>query len=130
MSGSPRSASRFRADHIAVAAELPFVMPRKGGDDIIHRWLYTAEIDRMPDGDCSTDDLDSVYESGTDGRFNKLVGTNASGPNFQTLVDGWILSNAGYQMWDFELEPDKADGAGQSWHLKLPVKRMPKPALP
>jgi len=41
-------------------AELPFVLPKKGGDDIVHRWLYTADIDRMPDGDCSTDDLDDV----------------------------------------------------------------------
>jgi hypothetical protein len=120
----------FRADHIAVAAELPFVLPKKGADDIVHRWLYTADIDRMPDGDCSTDDLDDVYELGTDGRFSKLVGSNAAGPNFDKLVDGWVLSSAGYQMWNFELEPDKADATGQRWHLKLAIKRMRKPVLP
>jgi hypothetical protein len=120
----------FRADHIAVAAELTFAMPRKDADDIIHHWLYTADIDRLPDGDCSSDDLDKVYEAGPDGSFSALVGSNAAGPNFHTLVDGWILSNAGYQMWDFELEPDKNDPKGRHWHLKLAIKRMPKPVLP
>ena len=65
-------------------AELPFVLPKKGGVDIVHRWFYTADIDRMPDGDCSTDDLDDVYEAGVDGRFSKLIGTDAAGPNFNT----------------------------------------------
>jgi hypothetical protein len=116
----------FRADHIAVAAELP----KKGGDDIVHQWLYTADIDRMPDGDCSTDDLDDVYDTGSDGRFSKLVGTNAAGPNFNAMVDGWLLSGAGYQLWDFMLEPDKADATAQHWHLKLAIKRRPKPVLP
>ena len=120
----------YRADHIAIAAELPFVLPRKGGDDIVHRWLYTADIDRMPDGDCNTDDLDDVYEVGSDGRFSKLVGTNASGPNFNAVVDGWLLSGAGYQLSDFMLEPDKADTTGQRWHLKLAIKQRPKPVLP
>ncbi|MGA8816945.1 MAG: hypothetical protein WB624_06610 [Xanthobacteraceae bacterium] len=120
----------FRADHIAVAAELPFVLPKKGGDDIVHRWLYTADIDRMPDGDCSTDDLDDVYEAGVDGRFSKLIGTGAAGPNFNTVVDGWVLSGAGYQLWEFMLEPDKADTAGQHWHLKLAIKRRSRPVLP
>jgi len=120
----------FRAEHIAVAAELPFVLPKKGGDDIVHRWLYTADIDRLPDGDCSTDDLDAVYELGPDGRFSKLVGTNAAGPNFNAQVDGWILSGAGYQLWQFMLEPDEADTTGQRWRLKLAIKRRPKPVLP
>ncbi len=120
----------LRADHIAVAAELPFALPKKGGDDIVHRWLYTADIDRMSDGDCSTDDLDDVYEIGPDGRFSKLVGTNAAGPNFNTQIDGWFLPSAGYQLWEFTLEPDKADASGQRWHLKLAIKRRPKPVLP
>ena len=120
----------LRADHIAVAAELPFVLPKKGGDDIVHRWLYTADIDRMSDGDCNTDDLDDVYDTGSDGRFSKFVGTNAAGPNFNTVVDGWLLSGAGYQLSDFMLEPDKADTTGQHWHLKLAIKRRPKPVLP
>jgi hypothetical protein len=120
----------LRADHIAVAAELPFVLPKKGGDDIVHRWLYTADIDRMSDGDCNTDDLDDVYDTGSDGRFSKLVGTNAAGPNFNAVVDGWLLSGGGYQLWDFMLEPDKADATGQHWHLKLAIKRRPKPVLP
>jgi len=118
-----------RTDHIAIAAELPYVLPKKGGDDIVHRWLYTADIDRLPDGDCSSDDLDDVYEPGPDGRFSKLLGTNAAGPSFQALVDGWLLSGAGYQMSDFLLEPDKTDATGQRWHLKLALKRMRKPVL-
>jgi len=119
----------FRADHIAVGAELAFAIPKKDGDDTIHYWLYTADIDRLPDGDCSTDDLDKVYETGADGRFSKLVGRNASGPNFHALVDGWMLANAGYQLWDFELDPDGRDNAAARWHLKLAIKRMPKPQL-
>ena len=111
-------------------AELPFVLPKKGGVDIVHHWLYTADIDRMPDGDCSTDDLDDVYEAGIDGRFSKLIGTNAAGPSFNTVVDGWQLSGAGYQLWEFMLEPDKADTAGQHWHLKLAIKRRPEPVPP
>jgi hypothetical protein len=120
----------FRADHIAVAAELPFVLPKKGGDDIVHHWLYTADIDRMPDGDCSSDDLDDVYDLGPDGRFNKFVGSNAAGPNFNALVDGWSLSGAGYQLWEFMLAPNEADQTGRHWHLKLAIKRRPKPVLP
>lgn len=120
----------FRADHVAIAAELPFVLPKKGASDIVHRWLYAADIDRMPDGDCSTEDLDDVYEAGPDGRFSKLVGSNAAGPNFNVIVDGWLLSSAGYQLWDFMLEPDKADGTGRHWHLKLAIKQRPKPVLP
>ncbi len=62
--------------------------------------------------------------------FSKLVGTNAAGPNFHALVDGWVLSGGGYQMWNFQLEPDKADATGRRWRLKLAIKRMPKPTLP
>lgn len=119
----------FRADHIAIAAELPFVLPKKDAPDIVHRWLYTADIDRMPDGDCSSDDLDDVYELGPDARFSRLIGSNAAGPNFNARIDGWFLSGAGYQLWQFMLEPDKADAGGQRWHLKLAIKRMPKPVL-
>jgi len=79
-------------------AELEFGVPKKDGGDTVHHWLYTADIDRDSGGDCSTDDLDKVYEAGPDGRFTKLVGSNASGPNFHALVDGWIFSSAGYKL--------------------------------
>jgi len=49
-----------RADHLPVALELAFVVPQKNGGDIVHRWLYTADVDRLPDGDCTSDDLDNV----------------------------------------------------------------------
>jgi hypothetical protein len=120
----------FRADHILIAAELPFVLPKRDGDDIVHHWLYTAEVYRTPGGDCSTEDLDKVYEAAPDGRFTKLVGTNAAGPNFDTTIDGWVLSSAGYKMWDFMLSPDETDTTGQHWHLKLAIMRLPKPRLP
>jgi hypothetical protein len=120
----------FRADHISIAAELAFVMPKRDAEDAVHHWLYTADIDRLPDGDCSTSDLDRVYEAGPDGRFTKLVGSNASGPNFDGLVDGWKLTGAGYKLWQFMLEP-KEDGAGnKSWRLKLGLMRNRKPILP
>jgi hypothetical protein len=120
----------FRADHIAIAVELPFVMPRKEGDDVVHHWLYTADIDRLPDGDCSTDDLDRVYEAGSDGAFTKLVGSNAAGPNFDGLVDGWRLSGAGYKLWEFMLQQPQSTGVDKSWHLKLGLMRKPKPIMP
>jgi hypothetical protein len=120
----------FRADHISIAAELEFAMPKRDGGDTVHRWLYTAEINRDSGGDCSTDDLDKVYEVGPDGRFTKLVGANAAGPNFHTLIDGWILSNAGYKLWNFMLAPDDASAAEKRWQLKLAIMRRPKPVLP
>jgi hypothetical protein len=119
----------FRADHISIAAELEFAVPKKDGPDTVHHWLYTADIKCDPGGDCSTDDLDKVYEAGADGRFTKLVGSNASGPNFNTLVDGWMFSSAGYKLWDFMLSPEET-AAGKRWHLKLGIMRLPKPRLP
>jgi hypothetical protein len=120
----------FRADYLALAAELTHALPRRDGDDLIHHWLYTAEIDRLPDGDCSSLDLDEVYEAGPDGRFTKYIGSNASGPNFETRVDGWILSNAGYQLSDFLLKRGDGDAGDEHWRLRLGIKRMPKPVLP
>jgi hypothetical protein len=119
-----------RTDHIAVAAELAFALPKRDGEDTIYHWLYTADIDRLPDGDCSTDDLDEVYEAAPDGRFTKLIGSNAAGPNFETQVDGWLLSSAGYKLWDFQLTPKEDAPAGQSWRLKLAIMRKPKAVLP
>src|SRR5580658_3327382 len=113
----------FRADHLAIAAELAFVIPTRDGGENTYHWLYTARVDRLPDGDCSTDDLDKVYEAGPDGRFTKLVGRNAAGPNFDELVDGWRLAGAGYRMWDSMLS--RAEGA-KPWHLKLGLMRRPK----
>ncbi|MGY8664739.1 hypothetical protein Q3C01_20615 [Bradyrhizobium sp. UFLA05-109] len=120
----------FRADHLFLAAELEFAIPRRDGGDAVHRFLYTADIDRMPDGDCSTFDLDKVYEAGPDGRFTKLVGSNAAGPNFDGMIEGWKLGSAGYRMWDYMLTPVKDELTGtRKWHLKLGLMRRPKPIL-
>ena len=117
----------IRADHIAIAAELVFVVPKRDGGEEEHRWLYTADVDRLPDGDCSTNDLDKVYEAGPDGRFTRLVGANAAGPNFTGLVDGWRLDSAGYRMCDYMLT--RVESAGGAWHLRLGLMRKPKPVL-
>ena len=123
----------FRADHVALAIELAFVMPTRDGSETVHRWLYTADIDRMPDGDCRTDDLDRVYDAGPDGRFTRLIGANAAGPNFSGLIDGWKIDSAGYKLWDFMLSRVGAAPQGQSqdpaWHLKLAIMRKPKPSF-
>src|SRR5580658_232593 len=127
----------FRADHLAIAAELAFVVPTRDGGEMTYHWLYTARVDRLPDGDCSTDDLDEVYAAGPDGRFTKLVGRNAAGPNFDALVDGWRLSGAGYRMWDSMLSRVEETEDGKSsdkashttWHLKLGLMRKPKPII-
>ena len=105
------------------------MVPQKTGDDLVHRWLYTADIDRLPDGDYNTDDLDNVYDRGTGGAFTKLVGRNAAGPNFDGLVDGWRLDAAGYKLSDFMLKAPEAAAPDGPWHLKLALKRMPKPVL-
>ena len=118
-----------RVDHIAIAAELEFAVPRKDGEDTIRHWLYTAEIYRYRDGDCSTDDLDKIYEAGLDGRFTQLLGSGATEPNFQMKIDGWVLTGSGYKLWDFMLSPDKTDPTGKHWHLKLGLMRMPKVQL-
>jgi hypothetical protein len=118
-----------RADHLPVALELAFVVPQKTGGDVAHRWLYTADIDRLPDGDCSSDDLDTVYDRDTGGAFTKRVGRNAAGPNFDGLVDGWRLDAAGYKLSDFMLQAPAAATPDEPWHLKLGLKRMPKPVL-
>jgi hypothetical protein len=118
-----------RADHLPVALELAFAVPQKTGGDLVHRWLYTADIDRLPDGDCSSDDLDNVYDVGAGGAFTKLVGRNAAGPNFDGLVDGWRLDAAGYKLTNFMLTAPAGAAASEAWHLKLGLKRMPKPRL-
>jgi len=118
-----------RADHLPIALELAFVVPQKNGPDIVHRWLYTADVDRLPDGDCSSDDLDNVYDLGTGGAFTRLIGRNAAGPNFDGLVDGWRLDAAGYKLSDFMLKAPDAATPDQPWHLKLGLRRMPKPRL-
>ncbi len=120
----------IRTDHVSVAAELEFVLPKRDGPDTVHRWLYTAEIDRDGSGDCSTDDLDKVYEAGPDGRFTKLVGVNAAGPNFDVNIDGWAVSSAGYKLSDFMLEPEDTAAGEKRWRLKLAIVRRPKPSLP
>jgi hypothetical protein len=119
----------LRADHLPIALELAFVVPQKNGADVAHRWLYTADIDRLPDGDCTSDDLDNVYESGAGGAFTKLVGRNAAGPNFDGLIDGFHLDAAGYKLTDFLLTRPAAATPNQPWHLKLGLKRLPKPVL-
>jgi hypothetical protein len=118
----------YRADHIAVAAELSFVMPKRDGGETMRRWLYTAHINRMPDGDCNTEDLDKVYDTGPDGRFTRLIGANAAGPNFSGVIDGWQLGSAGYKLTDFMLSRGEAPDRDQdkAWHLKLAIMRKPK----
>ena len=118
-----------RADHLPLALELAFVVPQKNGADIVHRWLYTADIDRLPDGDCTSDDLDNVYDLGTGGAFTKRIGRNAAGPNFDGLVDGFRLDAAGYKLSDFTLAAPDTATPGEPWHLKLGLVRKPKPVL-
>lgn len=119
----------FRADHIAIALELPYVIPRREGGEATHQFLYTARIDRLPDGDCSTDDIDELYEAAADGAFTKFIGTNAAGPNFSGMIDGWNVASAGYKLTDFMLTAPRSEETGQNWGLKLGVMRKPKPAI-
>jgi hypothetical protein len=117
-----------RVDHLAIAAELERVLPRRDGGEATYHWLYTADVVRFRDGDCSTDDIDAIYQAAPDGRFTKLLGTGATGPDFQMMVDGLVLTGGGYKLSDFMLSRPE-DGTGGHWHLKLDLMRLPKPVL-
>jgi hypothetical protein len=118
-----------RVDHLSIAAELDFAVPKKEGGETIRHWLYTADVYRYRGGDCSTDDLDRIYEAGPDGRFTQLIGSAATSPNFQMKIDGWILTGAGYKLWDFMLSRNETDPAAKHWRLKLGLMRLPKAQL-
>jgi hypothetical protein len=117
----------LRADHLALGFEVAYVIPRREGGEATYQFLYTADIDRLPDGDCATDDLDKLYAAGPDGAFTKFIGANAAGPNFSGKIDGWEVSSAGYRMWDSMLTAPKGDD--QTWRLKLGIMRRPKPVM-
>ena len=40
-----------RVDHLSLAAELVFTMPKREGGDVDHRFLYSAYIERLSGGD-------------------------------------------------------------------------------
>ncbi len=44
-------------------------------------------------------------------------------------IDDFILTGAGYKLWDFMLSPEETDPTGNRWHLKLALMRMPKAQL-
>ena len=117
-----------RVDHLAIAAELERVLPRQDGGETTYHWLYTADVVRFRDGDCSTDGIDDIYEAAPDGRFTKLIGSGATGTDFQMMIDGLVLTGGGYKLWDFMLSRPQ-DGAGGRWDLKLSLMRLPKPVL-
>ena len=126
-----------RVDHLSLAAELIFTMPKREGGDVDHRFLYTAYIERLSDGDSFTEDLDKVYQAGPDGRFTKLIGGNAAGPNFDGMIGGWKLDAAGYRMWNHMLAPNGDAEPGNAapkdaptgWTLQLGLMRFPKPVI-
>ena len=103
-------------------------MPQKQREDVTHHWLYTADIDPLPDGGCSTDDFDKVYEVGPTGAFTKLVGSNAP-----RISLGWSTAG-GFRVPDTSYgtlvcSRPKTRSPNRSWHLKLGVMRKPKPVL-
>jgi hypothetical protein len=65
-------------------------------------------------------------KAGTDGRFTRLLGTGATGPEFQMPIDGLILTGSGYKLWDFMLSRDETNTANKHWHLKVSLMRLPK----
>jgi hypothetical protein len=56
-------------------------------------------------------------------------GLRRDGPNFQTKVDGWVLTGSGYRLWEFVLSLDESNATDKHWHLKLALMRMPKAQL-
>jgi hypothetical protein len=59
----------------------------------------------------------------------RLLGSGATGPNFQMKVDGWVLTGGGYKLWNFVLSLDETNATDKHWHLKLALMRMPKAQL-
>jgi hypothetical protein len=116
-----------RAEHLAIALELEMTLPGRDGDRT-RQWLYTADIYRFRNGDCSTDGLDRIYELGEDRRFSRLLGGDAVGANFQTVIDGLILSGGGYELWNFQLLPAESNH-NEHWQLNLGLMRLPKAQL-
>jgi len=112
-----------RTDHLQIAAELEQVVPAvNGGKDFTFHLLYKMDVDRLPGGDCSTQDFTAVYMPDAQGHFTaKVPPTGMPVPN----SGGLVLSGVAYQTWDHMLEPQ--DPAKTRWKLKLAFKRSPPP---
>jgi len=105
------------ADHLAIAAELPYMT---------FRWMYVAEIWRFRNGDLLTEGV-SVYTPDDRGLFTRKTPRSKDGGWLMADLKGLVLTTPGHDMWDYKLEPigDAANPSG--WRLQLAFKRSPEP---
>jgi hypothetical protein len=104
-------------DHLRVAAELDYAA---------YRWLYTVDVCRFPGGDPVLLDDTAVYTRDATGAFTQRTPFDAAGWHMAEL-NGLVLTTPGHEPWNYALEPDADDPAGQRWTLDLAFKRSPPP---
>ena len=102
--------------HLMVGAELEY---------LTFRWLYRLDAYRFPAGDIVRDGL-SLYSRNAQGRFVEKAEFSAGGWKTADL-DGLMLTDPGYDAWNFMFQPDPTDAAGKRWTLDLAFKRSPPP---
>jgi hypothetical protein len=107
----------YRADHLAIAAEL-----EPAGAEGKYTWLYTMNV-YCKGGDCSTDDIEDVYSKDSQGRFTRKA-ERVNGDWKMPELRGLVLTGAGYQSWNSLLT---FDDSRKVWKLTLAFKRSPPP---
>jgi hypothetical protein len=108
---------RQKTHHLIVAAELGYMT---------FRWLYVVDVYRFPDGTSALLDGLSIYTPDAGGRFTRLAAHDASGWQMADL-GGMVLTTAGYEPWDFMLQPDESDPTHRRWSLRIAFRRQPEP---
>jgi hypothetical protein len=105
------------ADHLVIAAELPY---------LTFRWLYVGEVWRFRNGDVLTEGV-SVYTPDERGHFTRKTLRSKDGGWLMADLKGLALTTPGHDMWDYKLEPAGSAAAPTGWKLRLAFKRSPPP---
>ena len=104
-------------DRLMVGAELEYMT---------FRWLYRLDAYRFPDsGDIVRDGV-SLFSKNAQGRFDEKAELTPGGWKIADL-GGMMLTDPGYDAWNFMFEPDTGDATGKRWTLDLAFKRSPPP---
>ena len=102
------------ADVLSVAAELPYLQSK---------WLYTIDVYRFPDETNALLDPMEIYTPDARGRFTRKA-ERIGGSWKMAELGGQMLTNAGYDLWEFALHPDPVT---RGWMLQLSFKKWPEP---
>ena len=104
-------------DHLMVGAELEYMT---------FRWLYRFDAYRFPAGGDIVRNGVSLYSKDPQGRFVEKAEFTAGGWKIADL-GGMMLTDPGYDAWNFMFEPDASGATGKRWTLDLALKRSPPP---